>query len=181
MGIRGCPKIAILVSSDDREPPTAPPPARHARVRSRSRWRAESFAAAASDGRLTVEEYSSRADGALGASLLSELGDLTDDLERGPGPPMSGPAKLTAILGNESREGHWTVPPRLAVRSLLGDCHLELQDAVLNSHVTTIEAHATLGAVTIIVPDGIEVRLSGTAILGVSHRRWRLHRFPVRQ
>jgi hypothetical protein len=32
--------------------------------------------------------------------------------------------------------------------------------------VTTIEARATLGAVTIIVPEGVEVRLSGRAILG---------------
>jgi hypothetical protein len=32
--------------------------------------------------------------------------------------------------------------------------------------VTAIEAHATLGAITIFIPDGIEVRLSGTAILG---------------
>ncbi len=52
------------------------------------------------------------------------------------------------------------------MRSLLGDCHIELQDAVLTSHVTTIEARATLGAVTIFVPDGVEVRLSGKAILG---------------
>jgi predicted membrane protein len=48
------------------------------------------------------------------------------------------------------------VPPRLKARSVLGDCQLELQDAVLTSHVTVIEAKATLGAVTIFVPDRIE-------------------------
>jgi hypothetical protein len=74
--------------------------------------------------------------------------------------------EFTAILGNESRKGHWRVPPRLRARSVLGDCHLELQDAVLTSHVTVVEAKATLGAVTILVPEGVEVRLSGKAILG---------------
>ncbi len=51
-------------------------------------------------------------------------------------------------------------------RALLGDCQIELQDAVLTSHVTTIEARATLGSITILVPDGVEVRLSGSVILG---------------
>ncbi len=74
--------------------------------------------------------------------------------------------QLSAILGNETRKGHWQVPARIEARSLLGDCHLELQDAVLTSHVTVIEARATLGSVTIFVPDGVEVRLSGKAILG---------------
>jgi hypothetical protein len=37
---------------------------------------------------------------------------------------------------------------------------------VLTSHVTRIDARATLGAVTIFVPEGVEVRLSGRAILG---------------
>jgi len=54
----------------------------------------------------------------------------------------------------------------MTARSVLGDCHLELQEAVLSSPVTTIEARTTLGSVTIFVPEGVEVRLSGSAILG---------------
>lgn len=121
---------------------------------------------AAADGRLTLEEYSARAEAALSARVLSELSDLTGDLGRALEQLAKGPERLTAIFGNESRKGHWRVPEHLAARSLCGDCHIELQDAVLTSQVTTIEAHATLGAVTIFVPDGIEVRLSGTALLG---------------
>jgi Domain of unknown function (DUF1707)/Cell wall-active antibiotics response 4TMS YvqF len=126
----------------------------------------ELLSAAASDGRLTLEEYSTRADQALAARALGELSELTADLQRPVAPASAEVEAFTAILGNESRKGHWRVPPRLRARSVLGDCHLELQDAVLTSHVTVIEAKATLGAVTIFVPDGVEVRLSGKSILG---------------
>ena len=126
----------------------------------------ELLSAAASDGRLTLEEYSTRADQALAAQMRSELSALTADLQQ-PVPPASGEIEqLTAILSNESRRGHWRVPPRLKVRSVLGDCHIEMQDAILTSHVTVIEAKATIGAVTIFVPGGVEVRLSGKTILG---------------
>ncbi|MBV8989869.1 MAG: DUF1707 and DUF2154 domain-containing protein [Solirubrobacterales bacterium] len=121
---------------------------------------------AASDGRITLQEYSGRADRALSARMVSELANLTADLQRDFSLPAEGPERLTAIAGNESRKGRWRVPPQLAARSLLGDCHIELQNAVLTSHVTTIDAHALLGAITIFVPDGVEVRLSGIAILG---------------
>ena len=133
----------------------------------------ELLSQAAGDGRLTLEEYSARADQALAARLIDELSQLTADLQRpggatGRATPATpaGAEQLSAILGNESRKGHWRVPARLQARSVLGDCHIELQDAVLTSHVTVIEARATLGAITIFVPDGVEVRLSGKAIAG---------------
>ena len=70
------------------------------------------------------------------------------------------------MLGNESRKGPWVVPPHLTVRSVLGDCHLEMQHAVIGQHVTTIDATVRFGTVTIFVPDGIDVRMAGRAVLG---------------
>ncbi len=125
------------------------------------------LSAAAADGRLTLEEYAARADRALGARLQGELAVLTADLPTGTVPAgATAPEQMEAVLGNESRKGRWRVPAHLVARSVLGDCHIELQDAILTSHVTTIEARATLGAVTILVPDGVEVRLGGKVILG---------------
>jgi Domain of unknown function (DUF1707)/Cell wall-active antibiotics response 4TMS YvqF len=125
------------------------------------------LAGAAGDGRLTLEEYSERADGALGARTRGELERVTGDLQSAPANlPAEAPHEMTAILSHQTRTGRWRVPARLAARSVLGDCHIELQDAVLTSSVTTIEARTTLGAVTIIVPEGVEVRLSGSVILG---------------
>jgi hypothetical protein len=78
------------------------------------------------------------------------------------------PGEITAALGNESRKGPWVVPAHLTVRSVLGDCHLEMQQAAIRQHVTTIDATARFGSVTIFVPDGIDVRMTGRAVLGPS-------------
>jgi len=126
----------------------------------------QQLAAAAGDGRLTLEEYSGRADLALAARTHGDLARVLADLQAPARLPAEASAELTAILGNQTRRGRWRVPGRLTARSLLGDCHIELQDAVLTSPVTRIEASATLGSVTIFVPDGVAVRLSGSAVLG---------------
>lgn len=130
----------------------------------------ERLARAASDGRLTLEEYTERSGKALECRTHGELRTLTRDLPDTPAPRPAAPAhpaeELTAILGNESRKGRWTVPERLQVRSVLGDCHLEMQEALLSAPVTVIEAKVVLGACTIYVPEGVDVRLKGRAVLG---------------
>jgi hypothetical protein len=126
----------------------------------------EQLAAAAGDGRLTLEEYSGRADLALAARTRNELDAVIADLNAPASVPAEAPPELTAILASQTRKGRWRVPARMAARSVLGDCRIQLQDAVLSSPVTTIQARTTLGSVTIFVPDGVEVRMFGSAILG---------------
>jgi hypothetical protein len=131
----------------------------------------DTLADAVGEGRLTLEEYSERSATALGARTLGELDVLTADIPDSSSAlarDHSGPGdeEITAVLGNESRKGPWVVPPHLAVRSVLGDCHLEMQHAVLRGQVTTIDVVARFGSVTLFVPEGIEVRMSGRAVLG---------------
>jgi hypothetical protein len=132
----------------------------------------EALAAASAEGRLSLEEYSERSEAALVAPTLGDLASLTADLPTAgvpaapPGDAAAISEKISAVLGNESRKGPWVVPPHLAVRSVLGDCHLEMQQAVIGQHVTTIDATVRFGTVTIFVPDGIDVRMSGRAVLG---------------
>ncbi|MDX6396491.1 MAG: hypothetical protein QOJ73_7554 [Streptosporangiaceae bacterium] len=132
----------------------------------------DALAAASAEGRLSLEEYSERSEAALIASTLGDLASLTADLPAAglPAAPHGDaaaiPEEITAVLGNESRKGPWVVPPHLAVRSVLGDCHLEMQHAVIGQHVTTIDATVRFGTVTIFVPDGINVRMTGRAVLG---------------
>lgn len=151
-------------------------PADEMRASDAERGRAvELLAAAATDGRLSLEEFAQRSGDAYAARTIGELGVLTGDLQR-PVPPAVGPdtpVQLTAVLGNESRKGRWVVPAHLRATSVLGDCHLEMQDAVLPQRTTTIEATAVLGSVTIFVPDGVDVRLSGAAVLGGKSSRLR--------
>ncbi|MDG4767563.1 DUF1707 domain-containing protein [Solwaraspora sp. WMMD406] len=74
--------------------------------------------------------------------------------------------RMVAIFGDEIRKGHWLVPERVEARAIFGDCKIELQDAQLQHQVTTIEATAIFGAVTVYVPEGVDVRMSGTAAFG---------------
>src|ERR1700742_4179585 len=84
------------------------------------------LAGAAAEGRLTLEEYSERSETALAARTQGELAGLTADIplsrdvQLAAGPPD---AKISALLGNETRKGAWVVPERLSVRSVLSDCH----------------------------------------------------------
>lgn len=126
----------------------------------------ERLASAVADGRLTLEEYTDRSGRALETRTVPDLDALTRDLPAQVEAPAPTGERLTAILGNESRKGRWTVPERLTVKSVLGDCHIELQEARLASGVTRIDATAILGSITIFVPDGVDVRLTGRAVLG---------------
>jgi Domain of unknown function (DUF1707)/Cell wall-active antibiotics response 4TMS YvqF len=127
----------------------------------------EALASASAEGRLTLEEYSKRSDSALVARTQGELASLTVDLPAAPhNVATTIPEEITAVLGNESRKGPWVVPAHLTVRSVLGDCHLEMQQAIIEQHVTTIDATVRFGSVTIFVPDGIDVRMSGRAVIG---------------
>jgi hypothetical protein len=131
----------------------------------------EVLAEASAQGRLSPQEYSERSDAALAARTLGDLAGLTADLPAstraaGSSGEVAVPEEITAVLGNETRKGRWVVPSRMNVRSVLGDCHLEMQQAVIEQQVTTINARVRLGSVTIWVPDGVDVRLTGRAVLG---------------
>ncbi|MEV1285628.1 DUF1707 domain-containing protein [Micromonospora sp. NPDC049679] len=153
----------------------------HLRVSDREREQVvELLGQAAVEGRLTLDEYTERAGTAHSAVTRGELARLTEDLPTGmPRAAVAHPAttaepeRLVAIFSNESRKGGWLVPERLEARSVFGDCHIELQDAQLQHQVTQIDATAIFGAVTIYVPDGVEVRLTGTAIFGSKESKLR--------
>ncbi|WFE26990.1 DUF1707 domain-containing protein [Solwaraspora sp. WMMD791] len=146
---------------------------------------------ATAEGRLTLDEYAERATEAHNAKTRGELARLTADLPTDSASPLPGvggavvargpagvpvpaggnalPApveRMVAIFGDEVRKGHWLVPDRLEARAVFGDCKIELQDAQLQHHVTTIEATSIFGSVTVYVPEGVDVRMSGTAVFG---------------
>jgi hypothetical protein len=128
------------------------------------------LATALGEGRIGLADYTDRVGAAYAATTIGELASLTVDLPRsGPPAPVPQPGgveRVRALLGNASRSGEWEVPEYLEVRSVLGDCHIELQRARLRHPVTTIRATAVLGSVTVFVPEGVDVRLSGDAVLG---------------
>jgi hypothetical protein len=125
------------------------------------------LAEAASDGRLTLEEHSERTERAYTARTLGELAALTDDLAAASGQPirLDGRKPVAGIFGRELREGRWVVPEHLAVAAVFGEVVLDLRDALLQARRTMVLATLVGGTVQLIVPDGVAVETSGTAIM----------------
>jgi hypothetical protein len=73
---------------------------------------------------------------------------------------------VMAVLGGVERHGHWTVPRNLKCKAVLGGIVLDLREAAFPRGVTEIEVKAVLGGAQIIVPPGLAVEVSGSAILG---------------
>jgi hypothetical protein len=147
---------------------TSRPPPRDLRASDADRERVIALLTeAAGDGRLTLGEHSERAERAYSARTLGELAVLTSDLAV----PSAQPIRLdtrkpvAGIFGRERRDGRWVVPERLAVTAIFGEVVLDLREALLQSRRVTVLATVMGGTVQLIVPDGIAVEVTGTAVL----------------
>jgi hypothetical protein len=122
---------------------------------------------AAGDGRLTLGEHSERAERACSARTLGELAMLTSDLAVASAQPIRLDTRrpVAGIFGRERRDGRWVVPDRLAVTAIFGEVVLDMREALLQSRRVTVLATVMGGTVQLIVPDGIAVEVTGTAVL----------------
>ncbi|MGH3321825.1 MAG: DUF1707 SHOCT-like domain-containing protein [Streptosporangiaceae bacterium] len=122
---------------------------------------------AAADGRLTLDEHSERMERAYAARKLGELTDLTRDLAGPTAQPLAADARpAVAFFGSEERRGRWVVPTRQPALSVCGNVVLDLREALLQRRELVIDATAICGGIEVIVPEGVEVRMSGKAVLG---------------
>lgn len=121
-------------------------------------------------GQFDLDEYADRTGRALVARTTADLQALLDDVAGPPAPVVAAtraePEQIHATLSSDSRTGHWVVPPHLSVKALLGECTVDLRNAVIRQAVTTIDVLARLGSVSVLVPDGLDVRVSGRTLLG---------------
>ena len=125
------------------------------------------LAEAAGDGRLTLSEHSERAERAYSARTLGELAVLTADLAAPAAQPirLDGRRPVTGIFGRERRDGRWVVPERLTVTVVVGEVVLDLRQAILQSQRVTLLATLLGGTLQLIVPEGVMVEMTGTAVL----------------
>jgi hypothetical protein len=119
------------------------------------------------EGRLTLEEYGARLDEVYAATSKRGLELALREL---PEPAAAAlPAKrrswLVTLIGSVQRRGRWTAPRRIIAFSLLGAPDLDFRQASVSGDVkvTTI---SFVGALTAIVPAGIEVEVGGLALIG---------------
>ena len=125
------------------------------------------LAEAAADGRLTPDEHTERVERAYQARTLGDLAVLTTDLAGPDAQPirLDGRRAVTGIFGRDSREGRWVVPDSLPVLAIFGEVELDLREALLQSGRIIVYATLIAGTIHLIVPDGVAVETSGTAVL----------------
>jgi hypothetical protein len=131
----------------------------------------DALRAAVADGRLDPAEFSERLDAALAGRTIGALVPLTADLIAAPGSggaltlPLAGtPAGPAAGLltikerhGSVRRDGPWTLPRRLVLRTAWCDVMLDLTSAVRSEHELIIELRATGGDVELVLAPGMVV------------------------
>jgi hypothetical protein len=133
---------------------------------------------AAADGRLTLGEHAERTEHAYAARTLGELADLTADLAMPSAQPirLDGRRPIAGIFGTQRRDGRWVVPERLTVTAVFGEVVLDLREAVLQSKRITLLATVLGGTLQLIVPEGVAVEVTGSAVLS---RKSNVGRGPV--
>jgi hypothetical protein len=147
---------------------------------------ADTLREAAAEGRLTLSELEERLDATFRARTYGDLEPITRDLPPGRdlvrgGPPARpgdvrrtpdayGPAirteRITAVFGDQKRSGRWQVPPRLEVTSVLGEVTIDFTEAIVRDREIVVQVAVALGSVTLIVPEGIDVRMDAGFVLG---------------
>ncbi|WP_327046715.1 DUF1707 domain-containing protein [Microbispora sp. NBC_01189] len=137
----------------------------------------EQLRVASAEGRLTLAELTERTEAAYLAQTHGELAQIIADLPGGapaPAPPPAAPAApqgrtrkwIVAVLGDTKRTGSWRIDDGIGAACVLGDVTLDLREAEVRGREVDVVAACVLGDVKIIVPDGVDVELSGVTILG---------------
>jgi hypothetical protein len=134
----------------------------------------------ATQGRLTLEEFSDRVSAAYQARTGEELGQLVEDLPSVPVPASRRrPTRLVlAVMGSSERDGRIRIRRRVACLMAMGNIDLDLRQATLERDVVTVFAFGAFGAIDVYVPESVEVDLHGFAFVG--HKRANGHEPPPR-
>ena len=74
--------------------------------------------------------------------------------------------RIVAIMGGTTRKGGWTPPRVLKVTSMMGGVVLDFREARLAAGITEVRVTTIMGGLHVIVPPGLSVEVSGTAIMG---------------
>nr|WP_063817905.1 DUF1707 domain-containing protein [Herbidospora sakaeratensis] len=134
----------------------------------------ERLRVASTEGRLTLAELTDRTEAAYLAQTQGELAQLTADLPGGAAAPAYTPAKppgkarqwFVAVMGDTKRKGKWRVDNEIGAVAVMGDVTIDLREAEVRSNEIDIVATCVMGDIKIIVPDGVDVQLSGVTIMG---------------
>ena len=128
--------------------------------------------AAFAEGRLDDTEFDERMRAALTSRTRGDLDVLLTDLPAetaapGPAPAAAGrgPGRVAiALKSSVRRGGRWRVPEKYTTVVYKGSGWLDLRAAELSGPVTTFVAVAYKSRVTILVPPGLRVEMTGFGV-----------------
>ncbi|MET7338573.1 DUF1707 domain-containing protein [Nonomuraea sp. NPDC005650] len=134
--------------------------------------------AAVADGRLDAVEFDERLNAALAARTIDELTPLVTDLVAAPGGdralalPFAGtPAEPAAELltikerhGSVRRDGRWTLPHRITLRTAWCNVLLDLTSAVRSAPELVIELRVNGGNVELVLAPGMVVNANELSV-----------------
>ena len=126
---------------------------------------------AAGEGRLTLDELAERLERAFSAVTRAELEPLTRDLPSASAEPDRRPLPegrrwIIGIMGGGTQRGRWRIAKRSNVINVMGGADLDLTDAVVADTEIEIRVFSLMGGSNIVVPDGVNVELTGLALMG---------------
>jgi class 3 adenylate cyclase len=121
-------------------------------------------------GRLSLDEFSERIGKALQARTRADLtpllADLPATLETAPLQPRRGRRWIVAFMSGADAKGRWHAAEHITAVAVMGGCKLDLRGAQIEAPELRITAWAFWGGVDIVLPEGIDVEVSGLSIMG---------------
>ncbi len=130
---------------------------------------------------MTLDEYAERAAAIQQAATAGELDALTPELPGdGAGAfATSRPGWLVSVFAGGQRHGRWRLRDHLGVIAVFTVRTLDLGTAQPESPESLITIITAFGGASIIAPQGVSVRLSGSGLFGGSNdNRAELPPFP---
>lgn len=133
-------------------------------------------------GRIEMDDFESRTDRALRAATNDDLDAVLTELSpaarkdvataTNPGefavdqPRRHGSRMTFVVMGGVDRKGRWMPARRHLVFVWMGGLELDFREAILPPGVTDVYVFAMWGGVEVAVPQGLDVDVSGGAVIG---------------
>ena len=121
-------------------------------------------------GLLSLDDFATGVELVLVAKTRAELIEITGLLPatvEGPNPHVDPPRRwAVGVLSGEKVRGPWKLEEHMHAVALLGSAQIDLCDAQVVGDEATIYVIALFGGVEVEVPEGLQVELSGVAIMG---------------
>jgi hypothetical protein len=129
---------------------------------------------ASAEGRIDLPEFDERSRSAYAATTRAELEHLTADLPQpshhaavaGTPDADGGVSWTVAVMSGNERRGRWRVSRHTRAVAVMGGCALDLREATMPPDEMRITAVAVMGGVEVVVPEGVEVVVTGFSLMG---------------